>query len=139
MEHRNRGQVLILLVGALFLGGGAALTGTLFWTGKSPETMRDDLKSLELSKDRVSTCNAIIERWETSHEEHAASLSDTEQRVEKLLRSADSTRSEIEAICNAENQNIDRAVDSALAYRQELRDALSAEEWRALFSKSENQ
>jgi hypothetical protein len=131
--RRQRGQVLVILVGTLFLGG-AGLAAGVMSSGSTLKQLKKDIKALELTDAREDQALDVLKRWNKAvkpvakeHRKHAKELL---KMMKEQLTTADALAAEFAA---QNNNTLDAGVQVA-ALRDELRAILSKSEWDRVFA-----
>jgi hypothetical protein len=62
LRQRQRGQLMLIILGTLFLGSGVA-TG-VFVSGKSIKSIRKEVSALQLEAERQAQVYRVLEQWE---------------------------------------------------------------------------
>jgi hypothetical protein len=126
------GQVLIVLLGGLLLGGSAA-AGCHFLTGRTASEVNKALKQSVEDTPRKKAARAVVKHWS---EDAKGFLKRTEKRRKSLLeliKRYETQRSAIEAKFAEQDADVDRATGVVLDRRFVLRGELPAEYWSAVF------
>lgn len=130
--QRQSGQVLIILLGSLLMGGSGIATG-FFLTGKTSGEIRKDALAILEDANRRDTIKRILKRWETDVKGMDKTRSTHIDRLAELLQQRDATSDDFDPLFAQFDALQMQAFDTALAMRFALREQLSAEEWRKLF------
>jgi hypothetical protein len=132
-RRRQGGQVLIMLfLGALLFGASAAGLGTVF-NKQSVKKIRAELKTIVPEPARRNALDASLDQLLTENEKLADAHREQGKRLLKLMASHDAAPAAFDALtAQADALNLE-ARQRLLALRFELRNGLSAEEWRRLF------
>lgn len=98
MKLRNRqlGQIMWIILGALFLGGGAA-TG-LFTVGKSIDSIRKEVQELKLEGGKQDHVYALLDRWKAIAEPTEKDFSEYGQVVLDLVMRQDTSEQDFDAL-----------------------------------------
>ena len=133
MNLRNRqfGQIMWILLGTLFLGGGVA-TG-VFSAGKSIDSIRKEVKALRLEEGRQDHIYALLDRWKAIAEPAGKDFGDYGQEVLDLVARQDASKQDFDAVLARQRDELQQSEDLLLPLRDELRAALDKEEWDHLF------
>jgi DNA-binding transcriptional MerR regulator len=129
----RRGQVLIILLGVLFLGGSAALSGGIFVTGLSTKQIDKALDREVSDSDRRSAAGRVVESWEKDAERFLEGMEERRADLVEQLARHGTDRTRVESLLDRQDAAVDDMTRRVIDYRFELRDHLTAVEWRALF------
>ena len=129
----QRGQVLIIVFGAIFLGGGLA-AGVLS-SGTTLKAMKKDIKALELEKGRRDRALDILSQWEKAVKPVWKVHSRSNDELVKLMRTQYTTRDALDNQFAAQGDSMSAAEEQVLVFRDELRSVLSKSEWDKVFAK----
>jgi DNA-binding transcriptional MerR regulator len=132
-DRSRRGQVLIILLGTLFLGGSAALAGGVFVTGMTTKEITRALKREVTDEDRLHAARRVIDSWERDAERFLESMDERREELLEQMQRHDADRATIDALLRRQDTAVDDMTRRVVDYRFELRDHLGAEEWRAVF------
>lgn len=129
ISSRN-GQVLIILLGALFLGGGAASV-LVFVQGQSPRAIREAVKKVVSDDKRRDAALTILEDWEKGNKEQEKELKEERAELVKIMERHDAKREEADLVAAKLDQSMQAMARSFLDMRFGVRDQLTKEEWDA--------
>ena len=132
MRRSQSGQVLIILVGTLLMGGSGLAAG-LFLTGKTSSEMRKETLAMVEDTDRRDKIKAVFKRWEDEAKRTDKARNKHIDELVALLRSHDTRPADFDPLFATFDEMEKQAFDATLAMRFDLREQLSAEEWRQLF------
>jgi hypothetical protein len=130
--HRQRGQVLILIFGAMFLGGG--LAAGVFSSGTALKDMKKDIKQLDLAAHREKQALDILEGWKDTVKPRWKA---NEKRVDELfslLEKQHTPAATLEELFVEQAGDVAEAEASVLMLRDELRTVLNRDEWTRVFT-----
>jgi hypothetical protein len=130
---RSRGQVLIILLGALWLGGAASMVGGVLLTGMGTDEIDEALESKVADPARRTAARAVLERWEKDAARFVEEIAKESAAMEKLFKAQDAERAAIEERTRRVDALADEAVRKVLDHRFELRELLTAAEWTDTF------
>ena len=134
-QHRHqRGQIMLIILGSLFLGGGA-VTGA-FATGRSVKSLRMEVRQLDIGASRRDEVLRLVDRWEAISGPAVRDFEDYGQALLALLRERQASPAEFRDLMERQRQSTRRAEDRLLPLRDELRAALTRSEWDRLFRPS---
>lgn len=128
------GQVLILLAGALFLGGGGGLVAGTLLAGRSLGKVSVAVSANVPDEGRRVRAKQVLDVWDDETQKDIERIDKAGEGILDHLKSHDSTHAQVEARFDQLDQEIAAGVKSALARREELRGILTAEEWRVVFA-----
>ena len=131
LRNRQLGQIMWIILGMLFLGGGAA-TG-VFSTGKSIDSIRKDVKALRLEGARQEHVHALLDRWKEIAEPAGEDFNEYGQLLLDLITRQDASEQDFSAVLARQRGELQQSEDLLLPLRDELRAALEKEEWDRLF------
>lgn len=129
ISSRN-GQVLIILLGALFLGGGAASV-LVFVQGQSPRAIREAVKKVVSDDKRRDAALTILEDWEKGNKEQEKELKEERAELVKIMERHDAKREEADLVAAKLDQSMQAMARSFLDMRFGVRNQLTKEEWDA--------
>jgi len=128
----QRGQALIIImIGALFLGGASA---TLMNSGKSASELRKEIGHLVQDEGRALRADGVVARMDTEAEHFASEHHKLGREALELMARHDARPGEFEALLAQADALNARSRKALVDLRFELRQDLSPEEWRSLFS-----
>lgn len=133
-RRQQRGQIMLIILGSLFLGSGAA-TGT-FATGQSTQSLRKAVGQLALPTARRDEVLGLFDRWEAVSGEAVGDFEDYGQALLKLLREQTASPAEFHELMERQRVSARDAEDRLLPLRDEFRAALTRSEWDRLFRPS---
>ena len=131
-RHRQHGQVLIIIVGAVFLGGGLA-AGALS-SGTALKAMKKEIKALELDGNREEQALDILDRWKKAVKPVWKTHSKRSDEIIKLLEEQHASAAAFMELFSAQTSEMQDAEAQVLMFRDELRTVLSKDEWGRLFA-----
>lgn len=124
------GQILIILLGSLFLGGGAASV-LVFVQGQSPKEMREAVKKVVSDDKRKDAALTIIEDWEKGKKEPEKEFQKERAQLVKILKRHDAKREEADLVAAKLDASILATDRSFLDMRFGVKDRLTKDEWDA--------
>ncbi len=130
--RRQRGQVLIIIFGAMFLGGG--LAAGVFSSGTAVKDMKKEIKQLDLDADREKQALDILEGWNDAVKPMWKA---NEKRVDEffsLLEKQHTPAATLEALFVEQSGDAAEAEVKILMLRDELRATLTRDEWARVFT-----
>jgi hypothetical protein len=128
---RQRGQIMLIILGTLFVGAGAA-TG-IFTSGKSIQSIRKEIKGLGLDAVRKEQAYGLVDRWEAIADPELQGYQAYAQRLRELMQEQDASRTDFSAVLDRQRAQLEAAEGQLLPLREELRSLLSEDEWNGLF------
>ena len=131
LRSRQRGQLMLIILGTLFLGSGVA-TG-VFTSGKTIKSMRKEVKSLQIEDPRREQVLATLDRWEAIAQPAGEGYGRYGESLLELIRRQDSSQAEFEEVLDRQRGELRSAEDRLLPLRDELRALLDEKEWNQLF------
>jgi len=130
-RRHQRGQVMLIILGSLFLGGGA-VTGA-FATGQSLKSIRKEVRHLDIAASRRDGVLDLVDRWEAISGPAVEDFEDYGQALLALLRDQQASPSQFHDLMERQRQSARAAEERLLPLRDELRAALTRSEWDQLF------
>ena len=130
----RRGQVLILIVGSLFLGGGAGLVAGALLAGRSLGEVSMSVSANVADGTRRAGAKQVLKDWEHDTQRDLERFQEAAEGLENLLRSRATTRAELDAELARLDGDVEAGVRRGLARREELRELLTDDEWRVVFA-----
>lgn len=128
---RQRGQIMLIILGTLFLGAGAA-TG-VFSSGKSIESIRKEVGRMELGAARQDRVFELLDQWEEIAEPAHHGFDDYGQTLLNLVARQDATEADFQAVLKRQRDELRGSEGQLLPVREALRETLDEDEWRRLF------
>jgi len=128
---RQRGQIMLIILGTLFLGAGAA-TG-VFSTGKSIESIRKEVGRMRLDEARQERVYDLLDRWEGIAEPAHSGFDEYGQALLDLVARQDATAADFQAVLERQRDELKRSEGQLLPVREALRETLDEDQWRQLF------
>ena len=131
LRKRQRGQLMLIILGTLFLGSGVA-TG-VFVSGKSIKSIRKEVAALQLEADRQDRVYRVLEQWEAIADPATDELRRYARDLMDLISRHESTKAEFQQVMLRQREEFREAEDLLLPLREELRATLDRDEWEQLF------
>lgn len=131
LRRRQRGQIMLIILGSLFLGGGA-VTGA-FATGQSLKSLRKEAQQLDIGTARRDEVLALIDRWEAVSAPAVKDFEDYGRALLALLREQQASPPDFHDLMERQRQSARAAEERLLPLRDELRATLTRSEWDRLF------
>ena len=130
---RQSGQVLIIIVAALLLGGGGLAAGVVL-TGKPVSELKKESLAMVQDRDRRENVEGVFKRWDKDIEALLAKRDKNRKAIVELMQKRGATLADFNRVY-AESDAIEtQAFEAALDMRFALRQQLTPEEWRKLFT-----
>lgn len=133
-RRHQRGQIMLIILGSLFLGGGA-VTGA-FATGQPLKSLRKEVQQLDIGSDRSDEVLALFDRWEAISGPAVKDFEDYGQALLALLREQQSSPARFHDLMERQRASTREAEDRLLPLRDELRATLTRPEWDRLFHRT---
>jgi hypothetical protein len=130
---RQRGQVLIIIFGAMFLGGGLA-AGALS-SGAALKAIKKEIKALELDGNREEQALDILDRWKQAVKPVMKTHPKRSDEIIKLLEDQHASAAAFMALFSTQTREMQSAEAQVLMIRDELRTVLRKDEWQRLFAR----
>ena len=127
--------MLIILIGALFFGGSAAVIGSL-GTGHSIEELQSRMTRVVKDPGRAEAAHRALEQWKEEGKAYGKASTGSRQAMLKLAHRHDGTRAEAQAIHREIDARDAQTIERFIAVREALKEHLSGDEWAAVFSPS---
>lgn len=130
--RKQRGQVLVILVGALFLGGAGVAAGVMA-SGDSLKKMEKSIKSLQLDDARKDRALDVLKRWKKAAKPVHKAHSKTGDEIMDLLKDQHVSAEALAQVFSEQADHTSSAEVQVVAFRDELRAILSKNEWDRVF------
>lgn len=131
LHKRQSGQLMLIVLGTLFLGGGTA-TG-VFVSGKTIDSIRRDVKAIRLDTHRQEEVIALLDHWVAIADSASDALPEYASALMDLVRRQDATRVDFQRVLERQRVAFREAEGELLPLRDQLRTTLSRDEWNRLF------
>jgi len=131
LHKRQSGQLMLIILGTLFLGGGTA-TG-VFVSGKTIDSIRRDVKALRLDAHRQEEVFALLDRWTAIADSASDDLPEYASALMDLVGRHDATHADFQQVFERQRVAFREAEGELLPLRDRLRATLSRDEWNRLF------
>ena len=131
--RKQRGQVLVILVGALFLGG-AGLAAGVMASGDSLKKMEKSIKSLQLDDVREDRALDVLKRWKKAAKPVHKAHSKTRDVLMDLLGDQYTSAEALAEVFSEQADHTNSAEVQVAAFREELRAILNKSEWDRVFA-----
>jgi len=127
--------MLIILIGALFFGGSAAVIGS-FGTGHSIDELQSRLTRVVKDPGRAKAAHQVLEHWKEEGKAYGKGTAGSRQAMLKLAHRHDGTRAEAQTIHREIDARDAQAIDRYVTVREALKEHLGSDEWASVFSPS---
>jgi glyoxylase-like metal-dependent hydrolase (beta-lactamase superfamily II) len=131
--RRQRGQVLVIIVGTLFLGGTGLATGVLS-SGDTLKDMTKNIKALNLADARQDQALDVLKRWKKTLKPVWKAHSKKGDEILDLLEDQYTTEVELRELFAEQADNTADANVQVEGIRDELRAILNKDEWDGVFA-----
>lgn len=131
LRRRQGGQVMLIILGSLIFGGGAAV-GT-FVSGKSVQSLRKDVQNMQLDETRRNAVLGLFDRWEAISEPALEDFEDYGEALLELMRQQQASPDPFRKLMDRQRESARIAEDEMLPLRDQLRATLTRSEWDRLF------
>jgi hypothetical protein len=133
VKRKQTGQVLIVLLGTLLMGGSGLAAG-LFLTGKTAKEIRKQALTIVADELRRDEIKAVLNNWEREVKQLDKARQQRIDGLAALLQRHDVEPQDFEPVLGNFDKAEAEAFSTTLAMRFALREQLTAEQWRELFS-----
>ena len=124
---KQRGQILIILFGSMFLGGAASVT--TFVEGSSTKDVKKAIKKIVPDETRKDEILTLIKQWDKQHKKTRKQVKKEQKALLKVLTSYDGNREQMQQVADILNESIDREDKVFLDLKYSMREKLTKEEW----------
>lgn len=124
---KQRGQILIILFGSMFLGGAASVT--TFVEGSSTKDVKKAIKKIVPDETRKDEILTLIKQWDKKHKKTRKQVKKEQKSLLKVLTSYDGNREQMQQVADILNESIDREDRVFLDLKYSMREKLTKEEW----------
>jgi hypothetical protein len=131
--RRQRGQVLVIIVGTLFLGGAGLATGVLS-SGDTLKSMKKNIKALNLADSREDQALDVLKRWKKAAKPVWKAHSKKGDEILDLLEDQYTTEIELRELFAEQADNTADATVQVEGNRDDQRANLSKNEWDRVFA-----
>jgi hypothetical protein len=131
VRSRQRGQIMLIILGTLFLGAGAA-TG-VFTSGKSIESIRKEVGRMQLGATRRDRVFGLLDQWEAIAEPAHRGFDEYGKALLDLVTRQDATAADFQSVLKRQRDELKQSEGQLLPVREALRGTLDEDEWRRLF------
>jgi hypothetical protein len=130
---RQRGQILILLAGWLFFGGGASSALVVY--DRPAKEMKKVIKRVITDADRRDVILSDLSRWKSGQKKLDKEASSDRKELLKTLRRKDAERSEAEPIMAKLDETFLRMDRNFLDLRFRVKEQVSSAEWAEIVAR----
>ena len=124
---KQRGQILIILFGSMFLGGAASVT--TFVEGSSTKDVKKAIKKIVPDETRKDEILTLIKQWDKQHKKTRKHVKKEQKALLKVLTSYDGNREQMQQVADILNESIDREDKVFLDLKYSMREKMTKEEW----------
>ncbi|HXH94334.1 MAG TPA: hypothetical protein VNN25_22345 [Thermoanaerobaculia bacterium] len=130
---RQRGQILILLAGWLFFGGGASSALVVY--DRPAKEMKKVIKRVITDADRRDVILSDLSRWKSGQKKLDKEASSDRKELLKTLRRKDAERSEAEPIMAKLDETFLKMDRNFLDLRFRVKEQVSSAEWAEIVAR----
>ena len=130
---RQRGQILILLAGWLFFGGGASSALVVY--DRPAKEMKKVIKRVISDADRRDVILSDLSRWKSGQKKLDKEASSDRKELLKTLRRKDAERSEAEPIMAKLDETFLKMDRNFLDLRFRVKEQVSSAEWAEIVAR----
>ena len=124
---KQRGQILIILFGSMFLGGAASVT--TFVEGSSTKDVKKAIKKIVPDETRKDEILTLIKQWDKQHKKTRKQVKKEQKALLKVLTNYDGSRYQMQHATDILNESIDDEDKVFLDLKYSMREKLTKEEW----------
>ena len=124
---KQRGQILIILLGSMFLGGAASVT--TFVEGSSTKDVKKTIKKVVVDETRKDELLTLIKQWDKQHKKTRKQVKKEQKALLKVLTNYDGSRDQMQLAADILNESIDDEDKVFLDLKYSMREKLTKEEW----------
>ena len=133
--RRQDGQVLVLLLAWMFLGGSALICVGMFGIGRSIDEIQDRVGQVVGDQARRQSANQVLDAWRRDGESFLEAGAERRKQLFRKLEDHATRPEGLRALFAELQQENHKAQAQALGYRFGLRDVLTREEWAQVFAR----
>lgn len=130
---KQRGQILIIYLTTMFVGGSSVALGVLA-TGKTIKELEKGVKVHVLDSTKQQQSLALLERWEDEGKALKKEYKEQRKVLVELIKKHDANMSYFTAKSNELLEMDQRAANRLLDIQYDLRKNMTREEWNKVFS-----
>ena len=134
---RERGQILILLAGWLFFGGGASSALVVY--DRPASEMKKVIKRVITDADRRDVILSDLSRWKSGQKKQDKEASSDRKELLKTLRRKDAERSDAEPIMAKLDETFLKMDRNFLDLRFRVKEQVSSAEWAEIVARPNRQ
>lgn len=123
----QRGQILIILLGSMFLGGAASVT--TFVAGSSTKDVKKAIKKVIADETRREDIVSLLTEWDKKKKKTRKQVEKEQKALLKVLTSYDGTRQTMQQAAEILNDSIDDEDRVFLDLKYSMREKFTKEEW----------
>jgi len=123
----QRGQILIILLGSMFLGGAASVT--TFVEGSSTKDVKKAIKKVITDETRREDIVSLLSEWDKKKKKTRKQVEKEQKALLKVLTSYDGTRQAMQQAAEILNDSIDDEDRVFLDLKYSMREKFIKEEW----------
>ena len=124
---KQRGQILIILFGSMFLGGAASVT--TFVEGSSTKDVKKTIKKVVADETRKDELLTLIKQWDKQHKKTRKQVKKEQKALLNVMTSYDGSRDRMQHAADILNESIDDEDKVFLDLKYSMREKLTKEEW----------
>jgi hypothetical protein len=124
---KQRGQILIILFGSMFLGGAASVT--TFVEGSSTKDVKKAIKNIVPDEDRKDEIISLIKQWDKQKKKTRKQVKKEQKALLNILTSHDGSRQAMQQAAVILNESIDNEDKDFLDLKYRMREKMTKEEW----------
>ena len=133
VPSRQRGQILILLAGWLFFGGGASSALVVY--DRPAKEMKKVIKRVITDADRRDVILSDLSRWKSGQKKLDKEASSDRKELLKTLRRKDAERSEAEPIMAKLDETFVKMDRNFLDLRFRVKEQVTSAEWAEIVAR----
>ena len=133
VPSRQRGQILILLAGWLFFGGGASSALVVY--DRPAKEMKKVIKRVITDADRRDVILSDLSRWKSGQKKLDKEASSDRKELLKTLRRKDAERSEAEPLMAKLDETFLKMDRNFLDLRFRVKEQVSSAEWAEIVAR----
>ena len=133
---RQKGQILLILLGILFFGSSATAIGVLL-TGKTLSQIKKEVSVAVSDKERIKKLDAVLDGWAKFIEEQDKKIGVLRKEMFHLLQQREAPTERMEQVFNKIDDLNQESIAMIVNSRFALKEHLSVDEWRRIFIKEE--
>jgi hypothetical protein len=132
---RQRGQILILLAGWLFFGGGASSALVVY--DRPASEMKKTIKRVITDVDRRDAILSALSQWKSAQKKQDKKVKADRKDLFKILGRQSSQRSEVEPIMARLDDRFVGMDQNFLDFRFRVKEQVSSAEWAQIVARPE--